>query len=165
MTDPADERWAGLAGGYRQPYDPRPAIAKLDSPESEAAWSELWGDLYHQSDVGLASYAAVPLLVRRHAQVRDGNWQTYALAGSIELARTLGHNPALPKWLESEYQGALVELGRLALLELDQARSDEQVGSMLGIVALSKGDRARAQLLLELTNDEVAELIEQYREA
>lgn len=35
---------------------------------------------------------------------------------------------------------------------------------MLGMVALSKGDRARAQLLLEFTNDEVAEMIEQYRE-
>jgi GAF domain-containing protein len=164
MANPEDERWAELEGGYRQPYDPRRAIAKLDSPEGAAAWKELWGHLYHQSDVGVASYAAVPLLVRQHTQLLDGNWQTYALAGSIELARTLGQNPPLPEWLESEYQSALAELGSLALVELEQARTDEQVGSMLGIVALSKGNRARAELLLELTNDELAEMIEQYRE-
>jgi hypothetical protein len=159
-----DERWEGLEGGYRVPYDPRPAIANLDSGDSAATWHDLWGDLYHQTDVGRASYAAVPLLVRRQLRVRDGSWQTYGLVGSIELARTLGHNPLLPEWLEPAYTEALAELGQLALLELTHAQTDEQLGSMLGVVALSKGDRARAQLLLEFTNDEVAEMIEQYRE-
>jgi len=164
MAEPTDDIWAGLTGGYRTLYDPRPAIAKLDSGEAPAAWEELWTELYHQSDVGPASYAAVPLLVERQARVRDGDWQPYAIVGSIELARSLPQNPPLPEWLHEGYLAALARLGELAISELSRANTDEQVGSMLGIVALSKGDRPRAQLLLEFTSDELEEMIVQYRE-
>jgi hypothetical protein len=62
------------------------------------------------------------------------------------------------------YLAALSHLGELAIAELPRAHTDEQVGSMLGIVALSKGDRPRAQLLLEVTSDELEEMIVSYRE-
>ena len=36
-----DPRWAGLHGGYRTPYDPRPALLSLQQGRSvEAAWKE-----------------------------------------------------------------------------------------------------------------------------
>jgi len=164
MAAGTDDLWAGLTGGYRTLYDPRPTIAKLDSGERFAAWEELWTELYHQSDVGPASYAAVPLLVERQARVLDGDWQPYAIVGSIELARTLPQNPPLPDWLREPYLAALNRLGDLAISELSRAHTDEQVGSMLGIVALSKGDRPRAQLLLEFTSDELEEMIFHHRE-
>lgn len=164
MAEGSDELWAGLTGGYRALYDPRPTIAKLDSGEHVSAWEELWTELYHQSDVGPASYAAVPLLVERQARVRDADWHPYALVGVIELARTLPQNPPLPDWLREPYLAALNRLGELAISELPQAHTDEQVGAMLGIVALSKGHRRRAQLLLELTDDELGAMIVQYRE-
>jgi hypothetical protein len=164
MAGASDDLWAGLTGGYRTLFDPRPTIAKLDSDERVAAWQELWTELYHQSDVGPASYAAVPLLVERQARVRDGDWQPYAMVGSIELARTLPQNPPLPDWLHEPYLAALTGLGEVAISELSGAHTDEEVGSMLGIVALSKGDRPRAQLLLEFTSDEIEEMIVQYRE-
>lgn len=165
MLNLDDERWTQLEGGYRTHYDPRLAIAKLTTDRKVEAWDELWSNLYHQTDVGPASYAAVPLLVGHHLKIRDGEWQTFGLVGSIELARTLPQNPPVPEWIEQSYYDALSELGRLALVELNQANTDEQVGSMLGVVALCKGDRARATLLLEFTNDEVAELLEQYRKS
>ncbi len=45
-----------LNGGYGIPYDPEPAIKNLNSSHDEAI-TELWENLYHQGDVGLASYA------------------------------------------------------------------------------------------------------------
>lgn len=57
-----DIGWAGLLGGYRVPYDPRNALRRLEGGDAEAAWQELWAELYHQGDVGEASYAAVPHL-------------------------------------------------------------------------------------------------------
>lgn len=67
--DFGDERWPGLRGGYRIPYDPRSALCSLEQGKDvEAAWQELSTELYHQGDVGEASYAAVPHLVRIYEQ-------------------------------------------------------------------------------------------------
>ena len=80
-----DPQWDRLQGGYRIPYDPRNALRALEQGNgTEAAWQELWNELYHQGDVGEASYAAVPHLVRIHALrgVPDAN--TYALVALIE---------------------------------------------------------------------------------
>lgn len=96
--------------------------------------------------------------------MRDADWQAYALVGSIELARTLPQNPTPPDWLQGHYFSALRRLGELAISELPKATTDEQLGSMMGAIALSKGDRPRAQLLLEFTKDELEEMIAQYRE-
>jgi hypothetical protein len=48
-----DARWRGLKGGYKMPYDPRPALQRLAAGvERGAAWDELWQELFHQGDVG-----------------------------------------------------------------------------------------------------------------
>ena len=73
--DFSDERWVGLHGGYRIPYDPRPSLAKLlENPVSFQHWSALWEDLYHQGDVGVASYAAVPTIAKIANLDSSGGW-------------------------------------------------------------------------------------------
>lgn len=67
MIGTDDARWANLIGGYRVPYDPRPAIAKLDNGDRHAAWDELWNELHHQGD-GLAIVALAKNL-RDHARI------------------------------------------------------------------------------------------------
>ncbi|HEY0686085.1 MAG TPA: hypothetical protein VGD45_27325 [Steroidobacter sp.] len=57
-----DERWRQLKGGYRVTYDPSGALKLLESGVD--VWGELWDELHHQGDVDVASYAAVPHLVR-----------------------------------------------------------------------------------------------------
>ena len=75
MLELEDERWDGLKGGYRVPYDPRPALRKLYAQEDVgAAWEDLWQGLYHQGDVGEASYAAVPHLVRIRELMGPSGW-------------------------------------------------------------------------------------------
>jgi hypothetical protein len=62
-----DERWNHLTGGYKTLFDPRPSLRNVESQQNTAtAWEELWEELHHQGDVGPASYAAVPELVRIH---------------------------------------------------------------------------------------------------
>jgi hypothetical protein len=63
------------------------------------AWSELWQELFHQGDVGTASYAAVPHLLRVHVARDVPDWNTWVMVGAIELARDMRRNPALPDWL------------------------------------------------------------------
>ena len=66
-----DPRWRTLAGGYRTPYAPTPALARFESGTRLAeTWDELWNELHHQGDVGEASYAAVPALVEIRRRTR-----------------------------------------------------------------------------------------------
>jgi hypothetical protein len=75
-----DERWNHLTGGYKTPFDPRPCLQKIERREdAAAAWQELWEELHHQGDVGDASYAAVPELVRIHRSESAVDWNPYAL--------------------------------------------------------------------------------------
>jgi hypothetical protein len=92
-----DNRWNSLAGGYRMKCDPRPLLAELESEQNrETAWHELWEELNHQGDVGEASYASVPHLVRIHRKSGIVDWNTYAIVAVIELARGKGNNPEVP---------------------------------------------------------------------
>lgn len=86
-----------LIGGYGIPYDPRPALDRLASDRS-AALDDLWENLYHQGDVGPASYAAVPRLV-------DAG--ELFLVAAIEIARHEPHNPEVPSELKGDYEQAL----------------------------------------------------------
>src|SRR5260370_516086 len=109
-----DERWTGLVGGYRTPYDPRPALRSLEQRTGvEEAWQELCTELYHQGDVGEASYAAVPHLVRIYEEQGIPDWNTYALVATIEEARQVGKNPDLPSYLCDAYEEAWGELFKM----------------------------------------------------
>ena len=157
-----DNRWENLEGGYRMPYDPRPAIGRLGQGDT-SAWEELWNDLHHQGDVGLASYASVPELVRVHRQRDVADWNTYALIGCIETCRGQRNNPSIPPWLEAEYRAAWEQVVPLACRDLARAADETTVRAIIGAAALAKGIRPLGELILDFTADELAEMIEQYR--
>lgn len=78
-------------GGYRTVFNPRHLLHNLESNvQVKEAWHELWGELHHQGDVGDASYAAVPQLVRIHGERKLDDWNTYALVAVIELSSRKG---------------------------------------------------------------------------
>src|ERR1700733_9584133 len=109
-----DNRWNNLTGGYRTKCDPRPLLAQLESEQNkETAWNELWEELHHQGDVGEASYASVPHLVRIHRANGAVDWNPYAIVAIIELARGKGDNPQVPTWLEEDYLPAIRELAEI----------------------------------------------------
>ena len=108
MLDLNDKRWAEMKGGYRVPFDPRPLLAQLErSKKLDETWYELTGELFHQGDVGEASYAAVPHLVRIHGPRGLPDANTYSLVATIDLARGEGKNPEVPKWLQPGYDNAI----------------------------------------------------------
>src|SRR3954466_13696310 len=114
-----DARWRELRRGYRTPYDPRKALLSLErGTDVSAAWSELWEELHHQGDVGEASYAAVPHLVRIHGERDAIERNTYAFAVVIERARQEHANPQMPSWLAEAYDLAWRDLVELGLRDL-----------------------------------------------
>ena len=142
-----DNRWNNLTGGYRVKCDPRPLLARLESDQNkETAWHELWEELHHQGDVGEASYASVPHLVRIHRKGDRDAWNTYAIVAIIELARGKGNNPEVPGWLEEDYLRAIRELAEIGTAEISRTEEPESVRAILGVIAIAKGLRTQRKI-------------------
>src|SRR5437773_8148139 len=107
-----DPSWSTLAGGYKTPYDPSDALRRLE--RGEDVWDELWEELHHQGDVGEASYAAVPHLIRIGKTLPNRDWNLYAPVSCIEVERHRKTNPLLPDWLAESYRQAMGEMLDLA---------------------------------------------------
>jgi hypothetical protein len=154
-----DKRWQNLEGGYRTQFDPRPSLSKLDAnKDTNAAWHDLWEGLHHQGDVGEASYAAVPHLVRIYRKGGAIHWNTYAIVAVIELARDDGRNPPIPGWLEEDYFQAIRELAERGAVEILQTTNPELVRAILSILAISAGARTHAKFLVNYSAEELLEM-------
>jgi len=154
-----DKRWSDLKGGYRMQFDPRPLLSVLETEkDTKDAWHELWENVHHQGDVGEASYAAVPHLVRIYRLRGVVDWNTYAMVAVIELARGQGQNPPVPEWLEEGYNRAIQELAEIGTRDIVKAKDPEDVRAILSILALSKGARIHAEFLLNYSAEELLEL-------
>ena len=162
MLDFSDKRWTEMEGGYGVKYDPRGALRRLEEGHTEDAWEELWNELHHQGNIGVASYASVPHLVRIHAQRGIPDWNTYALIGTIEIERNNHSNPTIPDWLEGSYREAWEKLLEMALEELTRVDDETTITSILGIIALAKGHRNLGRVVLYFTEDERLEILKQY---
>jgi hypothetical protein len=153
MSELDDPRLAKLKGGYRTSYDARQALQLLWKGECAVAWQELWNHLHHQGDVGEASYAAVPHLVRIGKQVCPEDWNLYSLVSIIEVCRHEPGNPPLPEWLRADYERAWVEIAEMAIGRIASV-SDENLGaSFFAVIALHKKQHALARFAL-LSEDE-----------
>lgn len=128
-----------LNGGYGVPYDPWPALGRLNTSRDEAL-DELWENLYHQGDVGLASYAAVPELVKAGE---------LSLVAAIEVARQNGNNPELPESMAQEYEQGLKD----ALISIPT--DEEQYQGYYAIHASVNGQYRLAKALDLLSVEEI----------
>jgi hypothetical protein len=154
-----DKLWQNLKGGYRTRFDPRPLLSDLETNKNaKAAWHELWEGLHHQGDVGVASYAAVPHLVRIYRKRRLIDWNTYAIVAVIELARDDGKNPKVPEWLEDDYFQAIRDLAEAGAVEVLRTKNPEEIRAILSILAISAGARTHAKFLINYSAEELLEM-------
>ena len=164
MLDLADTRWNDLEGGYRVRYDPRRALRHLESGIGAGeAWEELWQGLHHQGDVGTASYAAIPHIVRIHEARGVPDWNTYAILGVIDIARREPRNPMVPEWLTDDYEAAWRNIVPLALADLARSTDPTLVQAALAAIAIAKGLHRTGEVILDFTEDELDEIVLQYR--
>lgn len=109
-----DKLWQELEGGYRISYDASIPLRQLEQTTDPIVikniLDELWNELHHQGDVGLASYLSVPQLVRIARFKGLFNWSLLGLCSTIEQQRHLGPNPALPSEFADYYNQGLADL-------------------------------------------------------
>jgi hypothetical protein len=155
-----DPRWSTLAGGYKTPYDPSDALRRLEGGED--VWEELWQELHHQGDVGEASYAEVPHLVRIAKLLPRRNWNFYGLISTIEVERHRRTNPVVPRWLVPDYKEAMSGMLDLALPDLRSETDRATILSILGAIALAKGYVTLGAMISHSDESEIVEVLDQY---
>lgn len=155
-----DPRWSTLAGGYNTPYDPSHALRRLEAGED--VWDELWEELHHQGDVGEASYATVPHLVRIAKSLPRRDWNLYGLVSTIEVERHRKSNPMLPRWLVRDYKEAMAGVLELALTDLRSETDRATILSILGAIALSKGYVTLGAMISHSDDSEIVEVLDRY---
>ena len=161
-----DPRWAELEGGYRTLYDASVPLKKLEQSNDQALqddiYKEFWNELHHQGHVGLASYYAVPHLMRIAKIKRLTNWNILGLVSVIEIQRHK-NNPKLPSALIPIYNKALVELGEFAILSLNETFDLETINVTLAAIAVSKSQIKLANAIMNLDSEDVInEFLENY---
>jgi len=80
----------------------------------------------------------------------------------IEVERHRRSNPPLPAWLVEDYRFALEDLLELALEDLRDSENARTVQSIIGAIALSKGQIKLGALLTNLDESEIREILEKY---
>jgi len=124
MLDLNDPLWEKLEGGYKcSLYDASIALKQLEGAttleETSAIYQELWDELHHQGDVGLASFYAVPHMIRIAREKKLVDYNVLGLVTVIQIQRHKG-NPPLPKDITSDYQQAIENLFSLARMALEK---------------------------------------------
>lgn len=162
-----DSKWKELDGGYRIPYDASIPLKKLEQAtteeETEAVFTELWNELHHQGDVGLASYYAVSHIIRIAKEKKLYNWNVFGLVATIEIERHKD-NPKLPIELEEEYLHSIQkELSELIKEVISDPCDTALTTTLLSALAVSKGHVQIAQAILKMEDQDLLnEFLENY---
>ncbi|KRB98275.1 hypothetical protein [Duganella sp. Root198D2] len=159
MLSLEDKTWKELHGGYGIPYDASAALRSMQ--DGKDVWDELWNELHHQGDVGVASYAAVPELVRIAGDATTRDWNFYGLVATIEVERHRKGNPAIPAWLKADYDSALARASVLGLADIGSRADSETVRAILSVLALARGELKLGAMLSGLDASELDEWLEE----
>lgn len=152
-----------LYGGYRTKCDAaRLVFAVLANPEDTDAWNEFWQELYHQSDIGDASLAVVPILVQGLINKNYRAEHLWAYVSSVEIVKGRRNNPNVPEWLSQSYSEAINNLETYSYQAAPEISDTEILRYVFGFLLLCKGDFLYGQALAELTPDVIEETLENY---
>jgi len=161
-----DKLWKEFQGGYRIDYDASVPLRQLeeakDEEEIKKVYDELWNELHHQGDVGLASYLALPQLVRIGKSKGLFDWNLLGLCCVIEQQRHLRHNPPLPKEYADYYDNGLKELKQFVIANISTEKDDTTVRMALATFATCSGQIKLGKSIMELDDDVMDEFLEQF---
>lgn len=140
--------WPQLTDAYGEPYDPRSALAEIESGNAEMGYDQLWQRVHHQGDLGSAAYAVVPELVSLMGNRAQPDWRAYSLIATIAECRESPRNPLIPNSVAGSYAAAMREVVQPALVHLRDADDDLEVRSLLAVIAHAKGQRTIGSIAL-----------------
>jgi hypothetical protein len=162
-----DETWKRHEGGYRTLYDPSVPLRNLEQTtnpqELQNIFDELWNELHHQGDVGVASYLALPQLVRICKSKEIFDFNVLGLCCVIEQQRHLAPNPALPAEFSEYYFQGLLDLKTFVLARINKESDDSIYTIALATLATCSGRIKLGKAIMELEDQDIMnEFLEQF---
>jgi hypothetical protein len=161
-----DNLWKTLKGGYKIDYDVSIPLRRLEQTENKEEikkiLDELWNELHHQGDVGLASYMALPQLVRISKSKGLFDWNVLAICSVIEQQRHLGHNPPLPKEFTDYYKNGLMELKEFVISKINSEMDETLLLTALSTLATCNGQVKLGKAIINLEPDVLDEFLERF---
>ncbi|MBL7829456.1 MAG: hypothetical protein JNK41_00400 [Saprospiraceae bacterium] len=158
--------WAILNGGYKIPFDASIPLKQLfltnDNRLIESIFTELWDNLHHQGNLGLASYFSVPHLVKICIDKKSLDWNYIGLCLVIEICRPLNNNPLLPIELEKSYFNALNELEDYLLTNFKNIKEKTTFRLTLSLFAILNGQRDLGNAIQQLDEDVIQEFLSSF---
>ena len=157
----SDPIWQQVNGAYGVTYDVTKALKRLEAAKEGAdlskIWEELWVELHHKGAVGLASYLAVPQLIRIAKEKNLSSWNIPAICSTIEQQRVLGEqNPRLPSEYNVTYFNALDEMKAMGFMILENEESDDLSRTIaLSAVATANGQFQLGKAILQFADEKL----------
>jgi hypothetical protein len=161
-----DRSWGLLDGGYRIPYDASKPLKKLkvvtSQKERQGLFDELWENLHHQGDVGLASYLTVPHLIDICIESKSLDRNFIGLCVMIENCRINGKNPELPSQYDDFYFSSLTKFEKYLLGNVKNINDRTAFRLVLALLATVNGQPGLGKAIEILDEDAVDEFLSQY---
>ena len=158
--------WSTLAGGYKVTYDASVPLKQLlltnDKTEVDIVFADLWDNLHHQGDVGLASYLSVAHIVSACIDKKSFDWNYIGLPLVIEQCRLSERNPVLPTEYKEEYINALKALEQYLLVNFKSITNPDSLRLSLALFATLNGQANLGKAIGNLDEDVLNEFLEQY---
>ncbi|MEM8524961.1 MAG: hypothetical protein AAGG68_09970 [Bacteroidota bacterium] len=161
MLDLEDKKWVSFQGGYGVKYDASILLKKLeltdDKEEIKQILNELFQELYHQHNVGLASYLALPHLIRIGIEKHIDCYEIPLLVASVEIQRK-SDNPEILKEYKEEYEREIK--GVIELINLNQDWDRNYTFCATAAIAAVNGQTDLAEIILQMDNEDLVEKFE-----
>jgi hypothetical protein len=161
-----DRIWATLEGGYKIPYNASRPLKRLRDAtrqdEFAVIFADLWDNLHHQGDVGIASYLAIPQLVSICINKKSLDWNFIGLCVLIENCRLKPDNPELPDEYYNSYFESLSQFERYLLLNFKSITDQTALRLTLALFATVNGQPGLGRAIEILEEDLLQEFLEQH---
>ena len=161
-----DRNWGLFEGGYRIPYDASRPLRKLrdavNSKERQEIFDELWENLHHQGNVGVASYLALPHLIDICIESKSLDWHFIRLCVTIENCRLNGKNPELPIQYDDLYFSSLTKFEKYLSGNLKNMNDRTAFRLTLSLLATVNGQPRLGKAIENLDEDALDEFLWQY---
>lgn len=159
MLDLNDPRWKTFKGGYQVLYDasvPLRALEKTnEQKEIRLILDEFWSELHHQGDVEIASYMALPHLIRIARNKKLTETDIPALVAVIEIQRHINSEP-IPKEFEAEYEQEIKDIIEVLKLNLEKKWDREYATYAAAAIAAVNGQTELANVIMHMDDTDFA---------